>query len=66
MEKDIRFWMLLSELNSLTTVLSIKCPEYQERVSKLKGELTEMILKGLEESKKFKETQIDNWYVRNN
>jgi len=51
MEKDIKFWMLISELNSLTTILSIKCPEYQERVSKLKGELTEIISQGLEESK---------------
>jgi len=66
MEKDIRFWMLISELNNLTTILSVKCPEYQERVSKLKAELTDMIIKGLEESKKLKETQIDNWYVRNN
>jgi hypothetical protein len=66
MEKDIKFWMLISELNSLTTILSIKCPEYQERVSKLKGELTEIISQGLEESKKIKQTQIDSWYVRNN
>jgi hypothetical protein len=66
MEKNIRFWMLISELNNLTTILAIKCPEYQERVNNLKSELTDMILKGLEESKKLKETQIDSWYVRNN
>lgn len=58
--------MLLSELNNLTTLLAVKCPEYQERVLRLKSELTSMIVEGLEESKKLKETQIDSWYVRNN
>lgn len=63
---DIKFWLLLSELNSLTTLLSVKCPEYQERVSALKRELTEYITNGLEEAKKVKENQIDSWYARNN
>lgn len=61
---DIRFWMILSELNSLTTILSVKCPEYEQRVSLLKNELTEIINEGLKESKKLK--NVDNWYVRNN
>ena len=64
MINDIRFWMLLSELNSLTTILSVKCPEYEQRVSLLKEELTEIINEGLEQSKKL--NNVDNWYVRNN
>jgi chorismate-pyruvate lyase len=64
MVNDIRFWMLLSELNSLTTILSVKCPEYEQRVSLLKEELTEIINEGLEQSKKL--NNVDNWYVRNN
>jgi hypothetical protein len=61
---DIRFWMLLSELNSLTTILSVKCPEYEQRITLLKSELTDIINEGLEQSKKL--NNIDNWYVRNN
>jgi chorismate-pyruvate lyase len=64
MINDIRFWMILSELNSLTTILSVKCPEYEQRVSLLKEELTEIINEGLEQSKKL--NNVDNWYVRNN
>jgi chorismate-pyruvate lyase len=64
MVNDIRFWMILSELNSLTTILSVKCPEYEQRVSLLKEELTEIINEGLEQSKKL--NNVDNWYVRNN
>lgn len=66
MNYDIKFWILLSELNSLTTILSVKCPEYQERVTALKNELTEYINRGLDQSKKVKENQIDSWYARNN
>jgi hypothetical protein len=64
MVNDIRFWMILSELNSLTTILSVKCPEYEQRVGLLKEELTEIINEGLEQSKKL--NNVDNWYVRNN
>lgn len=64
MVMDIRFWMLLSELNSLTTILSVKCPEYEQRITLLKSELTDIINEGLEQSKKL--NNIDNWYVRNN
>ena len=64
MVNDIRFWMILSELNSLTTIFSVKCPEYEQRVSLLKEELTEIINEGLEQSKKL--NNVDNWYVRNN
>jgi hypothetical protein len=64
MVNDIRFWMILSELNSLTTILSVKCPEYEQRVSLLKEELTEIINEGLEQSKKL--NNVDIWYVRNN
>ena len=64
MINDIRFWMILRELNSLTTILSVKCPEYEQRVSLLKEELTEIINEGLEQSKKL--NNVDNWYVRNN
>ena len=40
---SVRFWALLSELNNLTVILSLKCPEYADRVNKLKEELTDII-----------------------
>lgn len=62
----IKFWLTLSELNSMLTVISLEQPQYQERISKLKRELTEYITEGLEYSKELKKTEIDSWYQRNN
>lgn len=62
----IKFWLALSELNSMLTVISLEHPEYQERISKLRNELTEYITEGLEHSKNLKKTEIDSWYQRNN
>ena len=63
---SIRFWLLLSELNSLTTIMSIELPEYQERISKIKSELTTLIEQNLELSKKVRKIEVDSWYERNN
>jgi hypothetical protein len=61
---NIRFWALLSELNNLTTILSIKCPEYSDRVGALKEELTDMIDKEVEQTKKM--IKIERSSYRNN
>lgn len=63
---SIKFWLLLSELNSLTTIMSIELPEYQERISRVKSELTEIIEENLELSKKVRKIEVDSWYERNN
>lgn len=65
-DHSIKFWLLLSELNSLTTIMSIELPEYQERISRVKSELTEIIEENLELSKKVRKIEVDSWYERNN
>ena len=65
-ENNIRFWLLLSEINTILTVVSIEHPEYEERISKVKRELTTHITEGLELSKKIKKVEVEDWYRRNN
>lgn len=65
-ENNIRFWLLLSEINTILTVVSIEHPEYEERISKVKKELTTHITEGLELSKKIKKVEVEDWYRRNN
>ena len=57
-----RLCAILSEMNSLTTILALRCPEYRERVSAAKKELTSLI----EYQNKLKNIETDSWYVRNN
>jgi hypothetical protein len=57
-----RLCAILSELNSLTTIMALKCPEYQERISKAKKELTSLI----NYQNKLINIETDSWYVRNN
>lgn len=61
---EIEFWSNLRELNELTTILAIECPEYAERVNKLKANLTKEIKKNLEMSKEI--TKFENkFWTRN-
>jgi hypothetical protein len=57
-----RLCAILSELNSLTTILAIRCPEYQDRISTVKKELISL----LDYQNKLKTIETDSWYVRNN
>lgn len=65
-ENNIRFWLTLSEINTILTVVSIEHPEYGERISKVKSVLTSYIVKGLETAKELKKVEIDSWYERSN
>lgn len=65
-DNDINFWRLLSELNNYLLIISIESPQYQERISEIKRELSKYIEKGLEESKKMSKLHQDSWYERNN
>ena len=65
-ENNIRFWLTLSEINTILTVVSIEHPEYQERISKVKSELTSYIVQGLETAKQLKKVEVEDWYQRNN
>lgn len=66
MVDSIKFWLTLSEVNTVLTVISLEQPQYQERISKLKRELTEYIEEGLELAKQVKKVEVDSWYKRNN
>ena len=65
-ENNIRFWLTLSEINTILTVVSIEHPEYKERISKVKSVLTSYITEGLETAKELKKVEIDSWYERSN
>lgn len=66
MNNDIKFWRLLSELNSYLLLISIESPEYEQKISEIKRELTKYIEEGLENSKKMAKLCQDSWYERNN
>lgn len=66
MSNNVEFWTALSELNELTTILSIKCPEYSERVTVLKKKLTNCIKEELELQKELTKLEKKFWTVRNN
>lgn len=66
LENNIRFWLTLSEINTILTVVSIENPEYEERISKVKSALTSYITEGLETAKELKKVEIDSWYERSN
>lgn len=65
-ENKIGFWLTLSEINTILTVVSIEHPEYEERISKVKSVLTSYITEGLETAKELKKVEIDSWYERSN
>lgn len=65
-ENKIGFWLTLSEINTILTVVSIEHPEYEERISKVKSALTAYITEGLETAKELKKVEIDSWYERSN
>ena len=58
---EIEFWTNLRELNELTTILAIECPEYAERVSILKTKLTKEIKDNLERSKEIAKFENKYW-----
>jgi hypothetical protein len=58
---EIEFWSNLRELNELTTILAIECPEYAERVNSLKANLTKEIKKNLEMSKEIAKFENKFW-----
>ena len=58
---EIEFWANLRELNELTTILAIECPEYAERVSILKTKLTKEIKDNLERSKEIAKFENKYW-----
>lgn len=62
-DNDLRFWRLLSELNTYLLVISIESPQYEKRISEIKGNLSKYIEEGLESSKLL--IKFDN-QVRNN
>lgn len=66
MNNKIEFWEALQELNELTTILSIECPKYEERISKLKRSLTKCIKEELESERKLANLERKFWTVRNN
>jgi len=66
MTNNIAFWMLLSELNSYLTVISLNSPEYEERLTDIKIELRKHIEENLEMSKKLTKLENKFWTVRNN
>jgi len=59
--REMEFWNNLRELNELTTILAIECPEYEERISILKSNLTKEIKKGLEMSKELAKFENKFW-----
>lgn len=65
-ENKIGFWLTLSEINTILTVISIERPEYAERIAKAKSALTSYINEGLETAKELKKVEIDSWYERSN
>ena len=66
MANSLGFWMLLSELNSYLTVISLQSPEYEERLSLLKKELRKHIEENLEVSKKISKLEKKFWMVSRN
>lgn len=62
-DNDIKFWRLLSELNTYLLVISIESPQYEKRISEIKRTLSKYIEEGLESSKLL--IKFDN-QVRNN
>jgi len=66
MTNNIAFWMLLSELNSYLTVISLNSPEYESRLTDIKSQLTKHIEENLEMSKKLTKLENKFWTVRNN
>jgi hypothetical protein len=66
MTNNIAFWMLLSELNSYLTVISLNSPEYEERLTDIKIQLRKHIEENLEMSKKLTKLENKFWTVRNN
>lgn len=62
-DNDLRFWRLLSELNTYLLVISIESPQYEKRISEIKLNLSKYIEEGLESSKLL--IKFDN-QVRNN
>jgi hypothetical protein len=66
MTNNIAFWMLLSELNSYLTVISLNSPEYEERLTDIKIQLRKHIEENLEMSKKLTKLEKKFWTVRNN
>lgn len=62
--ESIEFWMLLSEMNELTLILSKQCPEYSERVTANKKKLSKYIKEGLEREKKL--IKLETYDERNN
>jgi hypothetical protein len=66
MTNNIAFWMLLSELNSYLTVISLNSPEYESRLTDIKIQLRKHIEENLEMSKKLTKLENKFWTVRNN
>jgi hypothetical protein len=66
MTNNIAFWMLLSELNSYLTVISLNSPEYEGRLTEIKIQLRKHIEENLEMSKKLTKLENKFWTVRNN
>ena len=66
MTNNIAFWMLLSELNSYLTVISLNSPEYEERLTEIKIQLRKHIEENLEMSKKLSKLEKKFWTVRSN
>tara|TARA_R110000822_G_scaffold298280_1_gene420984 strand:- start:263 stop:460 length:198 start_codon:yes stop_codon:yes gene_type:complete len=58
---EIEFWANLRELNALTTILAIECPEYADRVNHLKSNLTKEIKDNLERSKEIAKFENKYW-----
>lgn len=58
---EIEFWANLRELNELTTILAIECPEYADRVNNLKTKLTKEIKDNLERSKEIAKFENKYW-----
>ena len=63
---SVEFWEALQELNELTTILSLECPKYSERVTSLKGKLTRCIQEELVLQKELTKFEKKFWTVRNN
>jgi hypothetical protein len=63
---DIRFWATMSELNTYLTIISIESPQYEERISRFKKDLTKYIEQNLELSKEVAKIEKKFWMSRNN
>jgi hypothetical protein len=63
---DIRFWATMSELNTYLTIISIESPQYEERISRFKKDLTKYIEQNLELSKEVAKLERKFWTSRSN